>query len=595
MPGRARQLIDEALVEGYATNEVHFYWLLATVSGRTQRELSENEKSRLRRVQKILPLPGDDRWADGVRAVCRLLDSAQRSETDIRILLKEIDELGETQRTLIPTHMEVFLEGPIRDQLWDRTLSRARRAQMADERVDRVWKFFHQDPQRPWQNPPRPVTISATTWAQAVAGTVVSAALILHLGYLLVQVGRIWPFIGYFAGIAGGSVGARDGLEWRFRTARLRAKDQQYRALAQRSGSPAQGGFASRVDRQLDHYFNRYVPRHLDRGSWLAATAGIRRSIRDEIVTVYRPQRVRAEEIAWLTRYRVSDVRHRWEQGTLWSYQRELATPLHVKAKTVSGLVILTAAAVLVVEAAVKAAPLSVLRSTALALVFGWIAVRGWLHITLERRRHAADSRESEQAHADDKAAFEKWKEKLADKPQDHEMAAWLDCDRKVLLSNVLQHYNLPMSSIVAHSFIDTPADSTKRARVPNGPWRCRRYRLIVFLLTVDGVRQISAQLNFERGTFHDRKRINYRYDAVAAVRVHHADNNRQKIELELLNGNDVDISVIGSDIGELLPDENPETVSEATLDAAGFHHTLHVLEGIAAEGKKWVMHRYRR
>lgn len=594
-PERARELIDEAIEDGHTvTNRVHFYWLLATVSGRTQRELSTDEKKRLWHAQNVHPLADDDEWVDGARAVRRLLESARTSEADTRVLLKEIEQLADTQRRLIPTHTADFLEGPIRDQLWDQILSSARDERMSGERVDRAWKFFHPDPYPPWRNLPRPVMIPATAWAQAVAGTIVCVTFVVHLGYLLVQAGRIWPLAGYLAGIAGGYVGARDGLEWRFRTVRLRVKDQQYRARAQ-PNSPPQGGFASGVDRQFDHYFSKFVPRHVDRGSWLAATAGIRRSIRDEIVAVYRPQRVRAEAISWLIRYRVGDVRSRWEHGTLWSYQRELTTPPRVKAGAVSCLAIFAAAAVLVVETAVKAAPLSAVRSTALALVGGLIAVRGWLHITLERRRYAADSGESEQAFAGDKAAFEKWKEKLADRPDDREMAAWLDCDRKVFLSEVLQHYKLTMSSVIAHAFIDAPAASTKRARVRNGPWRYTRYRLTVFLLTTDGVRQVSIQLDFQRGTFHDRKRINYRYDAVAALRVHHADNNEQKIDLELVNGNELDISVIGSGIEELLPDEIPGVVSEATLDAAGFHHALHILEGIAAEGKKWLAQQYRR
>jgi hypothetical protein len=41
-------------------------------------------------------------------------------------------------------------------------------------------------------------------------------------------------------------------------------------------------------------------------------------------------------------------------------------------------------------------------------------------------------------------------------------------------------------------------------------------------------------------------------------------------------------------------PDATP-TVSRTTLDAAGLDNTLHVLEGIAAEGKQWIPHERRR
>jgi hypothetical protein len=36
-------------------------------------------------------------------------------------------------------------------------------------------------------------------------------------------------------------------------------------------------------------------------------------------------------------------------------------------------------------------------------------------------------------------------------------------------------------------------------------------------------------------------------------------------------------------------PSENPAIFSEIDLDATGFTHTLHILEGIAAEGKDWA------
>jgi hypothetical protein len=595
MPSKARQLIDEAVVAGYTTHRVYFYWLLAMVAGRTQRELSEEENARLQRMQNALPIAGDDEWADGVRNICRLLESAQNSNVDLRVLLKEIDELDETQRILIPAHMEVFLEGPIKDQMWDRILKRAKKEQMAGERANRVWKFFHPDPQRPWSNPPRPVMISIITWGQAVTATAALAAMMIHVGYLLVQAGRILPLVAYLLGVTGGYLGARASVEWRFRIVRLRAKDQQYKMPVQRRGSAPQGGFASRVEQQLDHYFNKYVPRHVERQPWLSATAGNRRSIRDEIVEVYRAQRVGVEKISWLIRYRVGDVRRRWENGALWNYQQELATPLRVKARAVSGFAVLAGGGTWAVEAAVKASPLSATRSTVLALVCGWIAARAWLHINLERRRYAADRCESEQTFEDDKAAFERWKAKLANKPDDREMAAWLDCDRKVLLNEALQHYKLTMSNVIAHAFIEAPAVSTKRARVRNGPWRYTRYQLLVFLLTADGVRQLTVNLDFEQGIFHDRQRTNYRYDAVAAVRVHHADNSEWKFDLALVNGNEISVSTIGSGIEELQQGEDPGAVSEVTLDAAGFHHTLHVLEGIAAEGKEWITHEYRR
>ena len=49
-----------------------------------------------------------------------------------------------------------------------------------------------------------------------------------------------------------------------------------------------------------------------------------------------------------------------------------------------------------------------------------------------------------------------------------------------------------------------------------------------------------------------------------------------------------------GAGAEELEDDEIPGAVSEATVDAAGLDRTLHVLEGIAAEGKAWIIEYWR-
>jgi len=228
-------------------------------------------------------------------------------------------------------------------------------------------------------------------------------------------------------------------------------------------------------------------------------------------------------------------------------------------------------------------------------LIGGWIAARARLHIFLVRRRAAADEFENKQAFKNDSEALARWQEKLKDKPGDAEMAAWLDCDRKVLLNEALQHYRLTMSNVIAYAFIEAPDGSAGRARMKGGPWRYKKYRLLVFLLTADGVRQVIVRLDFATGAFHDRHRVNYRYEAVAAVRVHQADDHARTFELALVNGQEIKAQVTGPEMDEFEQDEDPEDVSEVTLDSAGLHHTLHVLEGIAAEGKEWITHEKRR
>lgn len=52
-------------------------------------------------------------------------------------------------------------------------------------------------------------------------------------------------------------------------------------------------------------------------------------------------------------------------------------------------------------------------------------------------------------------------------------------------------------------------------------------------------------------------------------------------------------MQVTGTDTEPTAPNEDPGPVTELTIDASGLRQTLHVLEGVAAEGRDWVrLHR---
>ncbi|MEU9832645.1 hypothetical protein AB0D67_14040 [Streptosporangium sp. NPDC048047] len=595
MISRAWRLISEAFMAGYRTDKVCFYRLLALVSGRTRRELSKEETAVLQKALSSQHVAGDDVWAEGLEVLHRLLDSTRKSDADSRVLLKEVNELDPIQRSLILRHLESFLEGPLKNQMWHQAWSLAEEKRMAGDRADRVWKFFEPTPARPQARQSRPPVIPMPVWIRAGTATAVFAMAWIHIGYLVVQAGRISAFLAYLLSVACGFFGARDGVEWRFRVTRRRAKDEEYGTPRPRATNASPGGFARQVEHRFDHYFAIYVPQGVDRDFWLATTAGIRRSLRDEVVTVYRESRIGVEKIAWLIRHRAGDVRTRWKNGTLWSYRDELTTPPSVKAVTVFGATAFVAGGLWAVGVAMSTGPLSAAGSAGVALAGGWIAVRAWLYIILEHRRYTADMVESMQTKESDEVAFARWREKLADKPKDREMAAWLDYDRKVLLNKALQHYELKMSDVIAHAFIETPAASSARARALRGPWRYKKYRLLMFLLTADGVRELTITLDFEQGSFHIRRRANYSFEKIAAVRVSQGDDGGQMFELALVNGQEIRVEATDPGPEELQPGEEPKMVSEATLDASGLHRTLHILEGIAAEGKGWITQEHHR
>jgi hypothetical protein len=184
------------------------------------------------------------------------------------------------------------------------------------------------------------------------------------------------------------------------------------------------------------------------------------------------------------------------------------------------------------------------------------------------------------------RAEYRRWQQRLADRPTDMEMARWLDCDRRLLLNHAVQEYRLKWSDIQAYASLEAGSPNSRKARVTNGPWRYTHYRLLVFLLTSDGVRQLTTELAFEDAAFRRWERTNYRYDAVAAVQVSVGDEEANEFHLFLVNGTDIQVTV--TENGRPGADEDPQVLADGAEDATGLRHTLFVLEGVAAEGRRW-------
>jgi len=594
MRERAHALIEEAAAQGYRTNEVHFHRLLALLSGRTLRQLASADFDRLTAIcADISALDRPDEWGGGLRVVLRLLGSLDTVETER--ILKEVDALPLDQRDKIYDHLGVLLEGPMVDQMWHRSVEQARAARAEGGREERIWKFFHPTPARPRVRPVASASIPLREWIRMVIGAPVFVLAAGNIGALLLRRGSLPGIVGYVACLVGLAAFAVGGADRHSRRMRLRAKDAELTVPVRQRAEAPEGGFARAVDRLFTKYFRRYVPAGTERSYWLAQTAGIRRHLRDELVQIYREQRIEAEQIAWLIRYLVGDVRRRWEYNTLTAYRHRLRTPVVTTLLILGGLAGIAVGSYWAVPAAVLHSPLPGAAWILLAATSAVLTVRSGFRLVAERRRVVAEKSERAEQWAARWQAFERWQRKLADKPTDTEMATWLECDRKLLVDRAMRQARLRPSQVIAHAFIEAPAAPYKRARYPRGPWRYSRYHLLLFLLTDDGVRQVNIDLDFQAGTFRTTQRLNYRFDAVAAVRIDGIAAQRQTFELTLFNGDPISVEVIESSTEGIRPDEDPSGLADLSLDAAGLVQTLHVLEGIAAEGKEWVRHRRRR
>jgi len=605
-PGMARKLIWDAMMSDRVNNDVLFHWLVAMLSGRTVRQFSNEEIDQLKRSRSRYAEAGGDAWADGVRLIYRLLDSVlpslatmaeqRTAEIDMSLLVEQFDDLGEEQRDMVRPHLELFLTGPLKDEMWRRELQLAQSRQLADDRPGRVWMFFQPVPAEVFLPSPRPEWVSAADRLVMRASACLFAAAAGYLGWELLWHGAFLGLLGYVAALAGGAVAAAADLEWRFLTGRRRRKDELFRVPNQSASRSTGDELTGGVDKLFNRYFARYALDKADRERWEAAAAGIRKFHRDEIIEVCRGSGIPANEVAWLIRYEVRQLKQRWQNESLYEYRRQLLPRPGTVAARRTGLAVLVLGGVWAVVA-LRAHPLA----DVVAVSTAFWAWRCWLRVNLERRRYAADSEEHARRQAAIDREFGRWSEKLEARPKDADMAAWLGCDRTVLLGRALDHFHLSRSRLSAHAFLEEPGVAVKRARIEGGPWRYARYRLLVFLLAEDGVRQVKANLDFMTGTLTIRERTSYRYDAIVSVRFLQ-EARRQTFELRLTAGEPITVRVRDTDPSEAQqdqdagPTEETQEAAEAEEDTApdvtSVADLLHMLEGVAGEGRNWFQGR---
>jgi hypothetical protein len=422
-----------------------------------------------------------------------------------------------------------------------------------------------------------------------------------YLGWELLWYGAFLGLLGYVVGLVGGAVAAAADLEWRFQTGRRVQKDEQFRVPSQAASSPSSDELANGVDKLFDRYFDRYELNRTERERWKAAVAGLRRFHRDEIIEMCRDSGIPANEVAWLIRYEVRQLKQRWQDKTLYEYRRQLVPWPGTSAARRIGLAVLVLGggwAVVTLWAHLLVDLVDVV-----ALAGAFLAWRCWLRVNLERGRYTVDREEHAQRQTDIDKEFRRWSKKLRARPKDADMATWLGCDRTVLLGRTLDHFNLPRNRLAAHTFLEQPGVAARRARIEGGPWRYAGYRFLVFLLAEDGVRQVRADLDFMKGTLTIRERTSYRYDAIVSMRFLQ-EARRRTFELRLTAGDPITVRLRDADPGEAQqdqdagPTEETQEAGDAEEDTApdvtSLADLLHMLERVAGEGHDWFQERGR-
>ncbi|GGJ75086.1 hypothetical protein GCM10010123_01330 [Pilimelia anulata] len=607
IPGRARERIESAAGRLPVDSRIDYYLVLALLSGRTMSQLDRGDRAQVRQILARHPDPGADQWASALALIDDLLH--RRGLNTRQPISAQLESLPEQQRAELERHLTLMMDGAVQDRAWKNMITIARKRQFARSRTDRAWMFFQPVPLRPrvrWPERPRLTLRAWFALIPAILTTVAGSVAIIsftvgRLGWLLAAV----PFVG---GI-GGWLLLTGVLRWWTHHSRHSGGWVPITARRPRSDFRS-ANFVARVSALFGSAHRRLRPGGAEGIAWDEVTEGLRAALCDEVVDLYWADRIEARQVAWLIRYLVRDLRRRWDAGILARRGRPRVAPA-VRGRAIGGGVLCAAALAVVIVAAWGARPALTSIALVLTLPAAWytalVLVRR-IHQQYRYRDEFVEARELLRARTRE---FLRWQARLENRPDDAEVARWLDCDRTLLMHEAMRFYQLRPSDTVTYAVLEAPAKrGTRTAREEGGPWRYATYKLVVFLLTEDGVRQLEARMDFNTGQVGDRERVTYRFDAVASVRVKATEHSDREFILKLVNGDAIDIKELiaklrpmsgrlgrrgGSRVVADLDLDEAELVHgstealELTLDAAGVPRTLYILEGIAADGKTWV------
>ena len=123
----------------------------------------------------------------------------------------------------------------------------------------------------------------------------------------------------------------------------------------------------------------------------MAETAGIRQTLRNELVELYREQPVDAKRVAWLVRFLARDVKRLWLSGELTADPAGSRVPPSTRTAFGVAVFALVVAGPLLLWQALVESPFTTVIATAGVVAGARLATRGWLTILLEGHHRRDD------------------------------------------------------------------------------------------------------------------------------------------------------------------------------------------------------------
>jgi hypothetical protein len=639
MPRRAEELIREAVESGYRSHEVAYYWALTILSGRSFDHLGPEEFISLQNCSSLVDPANQDGWLEALDVITQFINCLVREsfgdlpDQEFDQVISAYGRLEEKRREEIRRHLDLIMTGALQDRLDAKYAVEVKRRRMADNRAERAWKFFQPVPCPPVVVHLREPRLDTAHRAMAVIGAGVSGAALLVMFCVLLPSRPLLALL-FGVGMGGGSyLLVTSGRSWLVRRERIAADAVRHgeRTVPTRYtlNRPRRGGgddegyvwgesdkgdeehrrelrnlklFRSLAGAWVDVRFADEAPDGANkRKKWEADTAGLRRALAAHIKRQYaRPDRF-IGEVDWLICWNAKRAKERWKDETLRARRDEL------RAGGPSGF--LPGLGLIALLSGLACGGIGLLTwnlgfGVVLLLVVGvgsWATYRSKVDVyAVQREFYMAESALVAAEQDEEKAAFDRWTSRLEDRPTDDEMARWLDYDKFYVKNLAMSTCALANRDVVTHAILTEDVWPCMRARVLFGPARYSIYRIIVFLLTEAGVRQVSVNLDFLDGTVRDQRRNSFRYDAISSSRVEevgiHFDSGHRSVvpideraknkslpkdvdslifsqafRLSFMDGKHMDVVVENYDYGFLdRLREDADSLFELALDSSG-------------------------
>jgi hypothetical protein len=615
----AADRISEVMARGYCTAQVAYYWALAVLRGRPFEHLENEDYSKLHRAFAERSRHPMDEWTRALHVVEQLVQCLVSQVRDGELDTVRFDEvldayhrLPTARREEIDRHLGTMLPGAMQDRR-DAELAEVIKARRMDNgRQRRVPLFFEPDPAEPHPVPPRPRETTGRQYLMAVGGIVLivlgdlAAARAAATSNLLVSI----------LGVAlclGGAAGAVPlALRWRYLALRRAARQREAAGVPSAAPPPdpamstARPEFVTELDQILHRRFAAAFADPTD-ASAIGVAAARKGLLRTDILDHYPPP-PQANQLDWLVRWHADRAAQAWRSTA----PMPPALPRPAQLAQLGMSVLAWAGGVAALLATAHHSRLLAVTGTILMLLGLRMAAAG-APVHHEWRRVREDGAALEMRYRQEQNAYRQELIRLMDRPDDREMARWLDYDKDYIRTRTMKHYTLKSTDVISYFILTEAWPGCVQARVTGGPQRYAVYRVRLFLLTDNGIREIELALDFASGAENSEGRRVFRYDAIASVlttpRTVRRHGRRQIASIEgggpadrpprpilrhdlrvtLLNGHNINIK---TDYDPLLAEEqreDPAALHQLMEDTTGANNALLILESVAAEGRDWI------